>query len=98
MSGVSWDSEGVIHVDFLPHDVTINAQYCSNLLRNDVHQAITKKRPGLLSKKIMLLYDNPRPHTANLTKTTVITEDWEIMKHLLTALTYSPVILVCLDR
>lgn len=38
--GEFWDSEGVIHVDFLPHNVTINIQYYINLLHNDVHQAI----------------------------------------------------------
>jgi hypothetical protein len=26
MAGVLWDSEGLIHVDFLPHGGTINAQ------------------------------------------------------------------------
>jgi hypothetical protein len=27
MASMFWDSEGVIHVDFLPHGVTINGQY-----------------------------------------------------------------------
>jgi hypothetical protein len=36
MEVVFWDSEGMFHVDFLPHDVTGNAQYCSNLLLNDI--------------------------------------------------------------
>jgi hypothetical protein len=48
----------VIHVDFLPHGVTVNAQYYRNFLRSDVHQAIQKKRPGKLSKIIFLLHDN----------------------------------------
>jgi hypothetical protein len=46
MASVFWDSEGVIYGDFLPHFITINAQYYSNLLHNDVHHAIQKKRPG----------------------------------------------------
>jgi hypothetical protein len=54
MASMFWDSEGVIHVDFLPHGVTVNAQYCCNLLHNDVHQAIQKKRPGKLSEIILL--------------------------------------------
>jgi hypothetical protein len=37
MANVSWDSEGVIRIDFLPHGVTLNAQYYSNLLCSDVH-------------------------------------------------------------
>jgi hypothetical protein len=32
VANVFWDSEGVIHVDFLPHGATINAQCYSNLL------------------------------------------------------------------
>jgi hypothetical protein len=44
MASVFWDSGGVIHVDFLPHGVTINAQYYINLLHNDVQQAILKKK------------------------------------------------------
>jgi hypothetical protein len=52
MASVFWDSERVIHVGFLPHGIKINAQYYYNLLCNDVHQAIRKRRPGKLSKKI----------------------------------------------
>jgi hypothetical protein len=37
MASVFWDSEGVIHIDFLLHGVIINAQYYSNVLRNDAH-------------------------------------------------------------
>jgi hypothetical protein len=39
-----WDSEGVMHVDFLEKSATINAQYYSNLICNAVHQAIQKIR------------------------------------------------------
>jgi hypothetical protein len=43
MDSVFWDSEEVIHVDFHPRDITVNAQYYSNLLRSNVHQAIWEK-------------------------------------------------------
>jgi hypothetical protein len=62
----------MIRLDFLPCGVTINAQYYSNLLRYDMHQAILKKRPWKVSK-IILLHDSVRPHTANLTKVTLAT-------------------------
>jgi histone-lysine N-methyltransferase SETMAR len=65
-----------------PHDVTINAQYYSNLLYNDVHQAIRKKRPGNPSKKINRLHDDARPQTANFTKATLAAMGWETMNHL----------------
>jgi hypothetical protein len=41
-ASVFWDSKGVIHVDFLPHGVTINAQHYRNLLHSDVHKMIWK--------------------------------------------------------
>jgi hypothetical protein len=45
MASVFWNSEGMIHVDILPPHATVNAQYYSNLLLNDVHAEIHKKRP-----------------------------------------------------
>jgi hypothetical protein len=76
----SSDSSG-----FFSTCVTTNAQYCSNLLHNDVKQVIQKKRPGKLAKKI-LLHDNACIHTTNLMKATLATMGWEIMNHL----PYSP--------
>jgi hypothetical protein len=92
---VFWDSEGVVHDDFLPQGSTINAQCYSNLLCNDVHHVFQKKRPGKLSKKITLLDDSACPHTADFTLSSV---GWKIMIHLLMALIYPPVIFVCLDQ
>jgi hypothetical protein len=62
---VFWDSEGVIHVDFIPHGVTINAQYFCDFLHIDVHQAVLGESPRKLSKKHILLQNKARPHTAN---------------------------------
>jgi hypothetical protein len=75
------NSEGVIHVDFLPHGVTVNAQNHSNLLHNDMHQVIWKKRHRKLSKKIVLLHDNTHPH-GRLTKVTDGNKGCEIMNHI----------------
>jgi hypothetical protein len=74
-----WDLEGLTDIDFLPHGVTINEQYYSNLLHKDVHKAIQMKRPQKLSKMMILLYDNAHPHTANLMKATLATTGWGIM-------------------
>jgi hypothetical protein len=84
-ANVVWDSEGVIHVDFLC-GATINAQYYSNLLYSDVHQAIRKQIHGKLSKKIIPLHEHVRPHAENLTKATLAAMGWSIMNHP----TYSP--------
>jgi hypothetical protein len=50
MTSVFWVSEGAIHIDFRPHSITINAQHYSDLLCNNVHEAIRKKRPGILKE------------------------------------------------
>jgi hypothetical protein len=46
-----------------------------------VHQALWKKRPGKLSKIIILLYDSTSPHIADLMKAALATVGWEIMNH-----------------
>jgi hypothetical protein len=45
MASVFQVSEGMINVNFLPHGVTVNAQYYSNLLPN-VRQAIQRRTLG----------------------------------------------------
>jgi hypothetical protein len=40
MTAVFWDSKGIIHLDFLTGQKTINAQYYSTLLNEKVKSAI----------------------------------------------------------
>jgi histone-lysine N-methyltransferase SETMAR len=80
MESVFCDSERVIHVDFLSHGVTVNAQYYNSLLCNNMHQEIWKEISGNLPK-IIPLHVNACPHTANLTQATLKAMGWEIMKH-----------------
>lgn len=69
MLTVFWDLYGIISADFLPRGKGINAEYCCNLLKNRVREAICKKLLGKLLKNVILFYDNPRLHTVNLTTT-----------------------------
>jgi histone-lysine N-methyltransferase SETMAR len=71
---------------FLPHGAAVNTQYYSNLLHDDMHKAIQKRKPGQLPQRIILLNDKVRPHTTNFTNATMATMGWEIMNHPL----YSP--------
>lgn len=57
--------------------LTINENYYSKLLHNEVHQAIKKKIRGKLSK-IILLHNDIRPYMANFMKATM---GWKIMNH-----------------
>jgi hypothetical protein len=44
MATVIWDSKGIIHLNFLTGQKTINAQYYSTLLNEKVKSAIRSKR------------------------------------------------------
>jgi histone-lysine N-methyltransferase SETMAR len=75
-----WHSDGMVHICFIPQDVTINVQYYSNWLHSDVHKAVQKIKPGKLTKKIILLHDKMCPHMADLTMT-LATVSSKIMNH-----------------
>ena len=62
-----WNSEGVLYYELLPRGVNITADiYCQQLRR--LADAIQETPPTIL-REMMLLHDNARPHSANLTKT-----------------------------
>lgn len=80
MATVFWDRKGVILVDFLERGTTINSQrYCQTLQK--LRRAIQNKRRGMLSSKILLIHDNARPHTANVTREVLESFKWELFPH-----------------
>ncbi|UYV73469.1 hypothetical protein LAZ67_10003549 [Cordylochernes scorpioides] len=80
MSIVFWDCKGVLLVDYLPPNTTVNAaRYCKVLTK--LRAAIKRKRPGLLSRKVLLVHDNARPHAARTTQTLLENFKWEIFTH-----------------
>ncbi|GFR61478.1 histone-lysine N-methyltransferase SETMAR [Elysia marginata] len=77
---VFWDAKCVILLDILPQGQCINAaQYCSTPDR--LRDAIRRKRPGPLRRAVVLLHDNPTPHSANLTQQWLQRYGWEILPH-----------------
>jgi len=81
MATVFWDRQGVLLVDFMPRNTTINAEaYCATLRR--LRKAIQNRRRGKLSRGIVLIHDNARPHTARLTQTLLRDEfHWDTFDH-----------------
>ena len=80
MCTVFWERKGVLLVEFLPRNETINAAaYCETL--KNVSRSIQNKRRGQLSKGIVLLHDNARPHVANQTKDLITSFKWETADH-----------------
>ncbi|UYV74824.1 GNPAT [Cordylochernes scorpioides] len=73
-------AKGVLLVDYLPPNTTVNAaRYCEVLTK--LRAAIKRKRPGLLSRKVLLVHDNARPHAARTTQTLLEKFKWKIFTY-----------------
>ncbi|GFW48766.1 mariner Mos1 transposase [Trichonephila clavipes] len=82
MATVFWDRRGVLLVDFMPQGTTIFSDaYCATL--RILRRALQNKRSGMLSKGVLLLYDNARPHTSRSTRELIESFDWEVLDHAL---------------
>ena len=80
MCTVFWDRHGVLLVEFLPNGQTVNSdKYCSTL--TNLRRAIQNKRRGMLSRGILLLHDNARPHTSAQTQNHIATLGWKQLNH-----------------
>lgn len=64
MLTVFWDSQGPIMEHYQERGSTINSAPYSEMLIDKLKPEIWSKRWGQLSKGIVLLHDNARPHTA----------------------------------
>jgi hypothetical protein len=63
MLAVFWDHEGLLLTAFQHQGRTLNANPYCNIRK--FPNAIQRKRPDLLTKGVLILHDNVRPHTAN---------------------------------
>lgn len=66
MASMFWDQKGLLLVDFLPQGMTINADACCEALQK-LRRAIQNKRQVMLTRGIILLHINARPHMARIT-------------------------------
>lgn len=70
------NGKGVFLVEFLSHGDIINSDtFCKTL--TILLLVIQNKKSDILSKEIVLLYDNARPHVANHTKDFIALFGWE---------------------
>ncbi len=83
-----WDRKGIIMVEYLPAAIdpdtgkkyTVNANhYFDTLIK--LRAAIKAKYPGLLSKGVILLHGNAKPHTAGITSNLLKDFKWKIFDH-----------------
>ena len=85
MVTVFWDSVGVILVNFMSKGATINLDAYINTLKK-LKAKIQRHRPTLEMSKILLQYDNVRPHTSLKTREVIDSFGWTTISQL----PYSP--------
>lgn len=81
MLTVFWDSQGPVLEHYQERGSTINSARYSEMLIDRLKPAIRSKRRGLLSKGVVLLHDNARPHTAAHTVETLQKLKFEVLAH-----------------
>ena len=72
--------KSVIMLDVLPKRSTITGIYYAKLL-DQLRTAIREKRPGKLSKGVLLQQDNARVHTCKVAMDAVERNGYEIIPH-----------------
>jgi hypothetical protein len=77
-----WDVNGPVLVHFQEKSQTVTSARYSDMLVNELKPTIQSKCRGLLSKRVLLLHDNARPHTAAHTVDTLCALKFEVLKHL----------------
>ena len=76
---VWWDWESMVPWEMLKRNATVNKElYIAQLHR--VNEAIRLKKPHRQVQTI-LLYDNARPHVAQIVKAALQDLEWEVLQH-----------------
>jgi hypothetical protein len=80
LATVFLDYRGVLEINFLHDQRSVNAAYYCQLLESTKAMYRTKRR-DMAIRDVILLHDNARPHTANLTKEKLEKMHWETLDH-----------------
>jgi len=80
-----WDQDGILFIDYLPKDQTINAEYCSSLLVQ-LKDILKERRGGKFTKGVLFLHDNTTAHRALATQNKLNYLGYKCLDHPL----YSP--------
>lgn len=80
MRSMFWDHEEFILIDFFPQGETVNSDRCLGTLKK-FRGVIKRKRPGKLTKGMILHHDNARPHAGNASVSLIESFGWENMDH-----------------
>ncbi|UYV85012.1 hypothetical protein LAZ67_X004251 [Cordylochernes scorpioides] len=78
---IFWDVDGPICLDFLSSRQRMNSDLYCDILVNKLKPGIRNKRRGKLSKGVLFLHGNARPHTSCKTVSTIIKLGFEVLEH-----------------
>ena len=67
-ASIFWDQDGILLINYLPKDQTINAEYYSSLLLQ-LKEILKGKRHGNFTKPVLFLHYNAPGHRALATQT-----------------------------
>ena len=80
MAYVFWDAKGIVFINYLQKGKTINGEYYVKLLR-ELGPAIKLKRPGKLTKGVLLHQDNAPAHKSLVTMSAVHDCGFKLIDH-----------------
>ena len=80
MCTIFYDTEGVIHIEYMPPKTSYTGQYYANLIRR-LSWSIHEKRPGKLFTIPLLLHNNAPVHASQVAKTALRECGFEEMPH-----------------
>ena len=81
MLTVFWDSQDPVLEHYQERNTTTNSARYSEMLTDKLKPEFRSKLRGLLSKGVVLLHDNARPHTTAHTEETLRKLKFEVMAH-----------------
>ena len=80
IASVFWDAKGIVFIEYLQKGETINGEYYAKLLK-ELRQAIKSKRPGKLTKGVLLHQDNAPAHKSLVAMSAVHDCGFELIDH-----------------
>ena len=80
MATVSWDSEGVVLVDFLEGKKTVTGAYCIEVL-GKLRAKLAEKRPGKLCHGILFHHNNAPAHSSRIVSDVLKEFQRELLPH-----------------
>ncbi len=75
-----WNAKRVIRLEYLLEGTTISAERYCEMLKN-LRKVIKRKGPGLLTKGVILMHNNARSHSVNVTQELLQLFRWDVFRH-----------------